>query len=455
MSERLTPRSIALFWLPLAATWLMMGVEGPYLAALIARLPEAKFNLAAHGVSYAFALLVEAPVIMLMSAATALVTDAESFRKLRNFARALGAGATGLLLVVLVPPVHHFLLRDLVRLPAEVADLTYGALWLFLPWPAAIGYRRFLQGVLIRSGRTRLVAYGTVVRVVAMSLAAVAGFTLLDIPGAWVGAMSLSAGVTAEALAARWMAGDTVRRILEAPERAEVAPGLSTSAGESLTYRSIAAFYYPLALTSLIGLTVQPMLTFFMGRAASPVESLAVFPVVQSLSFLFRSVGLSFQDAAIALMGERHRHLPELERFAWGLGLTAAGGMSLVAFTPLSDFWFQTVSGLPPELAAYAVFPTRAIAFLPGLTVLLTLQRAILVNVRTTHPITVATALEVAFIGVGFVVLGWGVGMVGVSAAFGSFVIGRVVANAYLAVRCRRAVLASRGPQGVEGATGR
>ena len=438
MTDRPTPRSIALFWLPLAATWLMMGVEGPYLAAVIARLPDAKFNLAAHGVSYAFALLAEAPVIMLMSAATALVSDAESFRKLRSFARALGVGATGLLLVVLIPQVHRFLLQDLVRLPAEVADLTYGALWLFLPWPAAIGYRRFLQGVLIRSGRTRLVAYGTVVRVAGMSVAALVGFNLLDIPGAWVGAMSLSVGVTAEALAARWMAADTVRRILDAPAGSEAVPGASKEGEDRLTYRSIAAFYYPLALTSLIGLTVQPMLTFFMGRSASPVESLAVFPVVQSLSFVFRTVGLSFQDAAIALMGDKHRHLPELRRFATGLGLAAAGGMSLVAFTPLSTFWFETLSGLTPELAAFAVFPARAVAFLPGLTVLLTLQRAILVNVRRTHAITVATALEVGFIGVAFAVLGWGFDLVGVSAAFASFVVGRVVANAYLAVRCRQ-----------------
>lgn len=449
MTDRPTSRSIALFWLPLAATWLMMGIEGPYLAAVIARMPDATFNLAAYGVSYAFALLVEAPVIMLMSAATALVTDAESFRKLRNFARALGGFTTATLLVVLIPSVHTFLLRELVRLPPEVADLTYGALWLFLPWPAAIGYRRFLQGVLIRSGRTRLVAYGTVIRVVAMSLTAVVGFAILDIPGAWVGAMSLSAGVTAEALAAHWMAAGTVNRILDAPAEAEDVPldgpGRSGSgAGARLTYRDIAAFYYPLALTSLIGLTVQPMLTFFMGRTASPVESLAVFPVVQSLSFLFRSVGLSFQDAAIALMGERHRHLPELERFAVGLGLGAAGGLSLVAFTPLSGFWFETLSGLTPELAAFAVFPARVIAVLPALTVMLTLQRAILVNVRTTHPITVATALEVGFIAVSFIVLGWGVGMVGVSAAFAAFVVGRVVANTYLHVRCRRAVADSR-----------
>lgn len=434
MTDRPTPRSIALFWAPLAATWLMMGVEGPYLAAVIARLPEAKFNLAAHGVSYAFALLVEAPVIMLMSAATALVTDGASFRKMRNFAHALGAGATALLLVVLIPPVHAFLLRDLVNLPPEVADLTYGALWLFLPWPGAIGYRRFLQGVLIRSGRTRLVAYGTVIRVLAMSLAALAAYHLTDMPGAWVGALALSSGVTAEALAARWMAAGTVRDILQA----EPAP---LEAGSSeLTYGSIASFYYPLALTSLIGLTVQPMLTFFMGRSASPVESLAVFPVVQSLSFIFRTLGLSFQDAAIALMGERHRHLPELERFALGLGVAASAGLTLVAFTPLSVFWFETLSGLTPELAAFALFPARIIAPLPALTVLLTLQRSILVNVRRTRPITVATAIEVGFIATTFAVLGWGLDLVGVSAAFAAFLVGRVASNTFLALRCRRVI---------------
>ena len=41
------------FWLPLQATWLMMSVEGPFLAAVIARLPEPKFNLAAYGVAFA------------------------------------------------------------------------------------------------------------------------------------------------------------------------------------------------------------------------------------------------------------------------------------------------------------------------------------------------------------------------------------------------------------------
>ncbi len=150
----------------------MMAVEGPFIAAIIARLADPKFNLAAYGVAFAFALLVEAPVIMIMSASTALVEDASSFRRLRNFTYALSAGVTGVMLLLLVPSVFRFVMQDAIALPNEVARPTYVALWILLPWPGAIGYRRFYQGLLIRHGRTRLVAYGTVLRLATMATTA-------------------------------------------------------------------------------------------------------------------------------------------------------------------------------------------------------------------------------------------------------------------------------------------
>jgi len=418
--ERRTARSILLFWLPLAATWMMMAVEGPFLAAIIARLADPKFNLAAYGVAFAFAILVEAPVIMLMSASTALVEDSRTYRRLRNFANVLNVGSTGLLILVLLPGVYTALMEGLVGLPPEVARLTRGSLLILLPWPAAIGYRRFLHGLLIRSGRTRLVAVGTVLRLVGMSGTATLLFVFTDLPGAWVGAGALSAGVVVEAIAARFMAAATVRELL-ARER-----GVDDDSPAHDGYLAISKFYYPLALTSLIGLTVQPLLTFFMGRAPAPLESLAVFPVVHSLSFLFRALGLSFQEAAIALMGKRFEHYPELARFATVLGLAASGALALVAFTPLADFWFITVSGLTPELAAFAITPTRILAPLPALSVLLSFQRAVLVQGRRTRPITVATVIEVATIAALFPLFGWGIGMVGVTAAVIAFVAGRV-----------------------------
>jgi progressive ankylosis protein len=415
----------------------MMALEGPFLAAIIARLADPAFNLAAYGVAFAFGILIESPVIMLLSASTALVVDRDSYLRLRNFANALNVGCTVLLLIVLIPWIYDPLMRGLLNLPDDVASLTYGALWLLLPWPAAIGYRRFIQGVLIRTGRTRLVAIGTVLRLVGMAATALALFLFTDLPGAWVGTLSMTIGVSVEAVAARVMAIRTIRDLLQGP-------GLVGSDEAPLGYTAIARFYYPLALTSLIGLTVQPLLTFFMGRAPAPVESLAVFPVIHALSFLFRALGLSFQEVAIALLGPRSKHFPELARFATALALAAAAGYALIAFTPLATFWFETVSGLSPDLAAFAITPARILVVIPALSVLLSLQRAVLVQDRHTRPITIATALELGFVALVFLALGWWAELVGVVAASIAFAAGRIASVGYLVPQMARALRSPR-----------
>ena len=407
----------------------MMAAEGPFLAAIIARLPSPEFNLGAYGVAFALAILIEAPVIMLMSAATSLVKDRISYLKMRNFSRGLILGTTLLLLIVLVPGVYRWLTETLLQLPTEVADLTYGALWFFLPWPSAIGYRRFLQGVLIRAGKTRLVAMGTLIRLFAMTVAALLGYLLLDIPGAWIGGLALGTGVTVEAIAARFMAAETVRELLAE----ETDSGYT---GHTVTYRAIATFYLPLALTSMIGLTIQPLLTFFMGRSVAPVESLAVYPVVHSLSFFFRSMGFAYQDAAIALIGEQFEHYRELRRFCFTLGAVATAGLALVAFTPLFQLWFIALSGLTPELTSFALVPARIIVPLPFLSVLLSFQRAILVEGRRTQHITWASVIEVTAVAVLFLTLGFGFEVVGATAAFTAFLGGRLLSTVYLAPGC-------------------
>ena len=355
------------------------------------------------------------------------------YRRLRNFAQGCNALATILLLVVLIPHVYETLALTLLGLPEDVARLTYGALWFFLPWPSAIGYRRFLHGLLIRAGRTRLVALGTILRLGATVGAGLMLYLWFDWPGAWIGAASLSVGVITEAVIARWMAASSIRHVL-------TVPGPTPSAKGFLDYRRILDFYYPLALTSLIGLAAHPMLTFFMGRSRAPLESLAVFPVVHALSFVFRALGLSYQEAAIALVGDELEEHRAVSRFGMWLGAGVTAGIALIAFTPLFDVWFLHISGLTDELAAYARVPAMVLLPLPALSVWLSVQRAILVQGRRTKAITVATALEVSAIAIVFVTLGWGLDLVGVTAAIFAFVGGRLTANVYLAGRVRRLV---------------
>ena len=421
----LTTRKIFVFWIPLAATWLMMAFEGPFLAAIIARLAEPKYNLAAYGVAFSFALIIEAPIIMIMSASTALVKDRDSFVKLRRFTHSLNATITAIMLIVLIPPIFTFITMNLIELPERVARLTHLSTMILIPWPGVIGLRRFYQGILIRSHLTRRVAYGTLIRLMTMTLTALLLFFFFDLPGAAVGATALCLGVTVEAIASRLMARASVRRL-------PATPAESTTTDKLLTYWAIARFYYPLALTSMLGLGVYPLVTFFMGQSRYALESLAVFPVINSLVFIFRSLGLSYQEVAIALMGERFEGYYVVRKFAFFLGMATIGGLSVIGFTPIAEVWFRHISGLSAELTRFALLPTQILAVIPGLTVLLCFQRAILVNARTTNPITWATAIEVASIIVVLMIAIQYFDAIGVIAAALAFLLGRSGANTFL-----------------------
>jgi O-antigen/teichoic acid export membrane protein len=429
-TENLTYKKIFLFWGPLALTWLMMSVEQPFLVAVIARLGDAKHNLAAFGIAFSFALIIEAPVIMLMSASTALVGDSNSLKKMKRFTDLLNASVTIIQLLILIPPVFNFIVQDLMEVPDEVAQITYYSLALLLPWPAAIGYRRFYQGILIRNNLTRRVTYGTLVR---LSAIAAAGLLLYKtgMKGAYVGSLTLSIAVMLEAVASWVMARKTVSS-LQAGEANDGNGYDLTTQGEPLRYRFIARFYFPLALTSLLSLGVNPFVTFFMGRSQLPVESLAVLPAVNGLVFIFRSMGLSFQEVNIALIGARKQNYRKLRNFAIFLGTAVTILLAAIAFTPLARLWFENVSGLTYDLSEMAYLPVRIMILLPALSVLLSFQRSTLVVAGRTRPISVATAVElIVIVAVLLASIIW-LDMVGVIAATIAYVIGKSISNIYL-----------------------
>ena len=418
-------RTVLAFWAPLAATWLMMAVEGPYVAAIIARLADPTRNLAAYGVAFSFAFMAEAPIIMMMTAANALVADRQSLVALRGFAFRLNVALTVAMAVGLLPPIFRFVTDRLIGLPPDIAHLTHAATALLLPWPAAIGYRRFYQGILVRHHLPQRVAYGTVVRLVTMSVVAAGLAMATSLAGACIGSLSLCAGVLAEAAASRWMARGIVARLLDGggQSRAPLTPG------------DIRRFYVPLALTSLLAIAVNPLITFFLGRSRSPIESLAVLPVVAGLVFIFRSGAIAYQEVAVALSGGDRGREARIARVALGLAGASAVALGGVLFTPLGHAWFTRVAGLSPQLAAFAIWPARLLALVPALDYMLGLRRALLVVARRTRVITAATAVEAVTIGV---VLAAGIGLldlVGATAAAAAVLIGRLGGNLYLYAR--------------------
>lgn len=431
-------RSILVFWAPLAATWLMMAVEGPYVAAIIARLADPTHNLAAYGVAFSFAFMAEAPIIMMMTAANALVADRSSLVTLRRFMIRLNAGLTFAAIIAIVPPVFRLMAVRLIGLPPEIVGLTHQAACFLILWPAAIGYRRFYQGILVRHHLPRRVAYGTVIRLVTMSVVAAALALLTSMPGATIGALALALGVLAEAGASRWMARAIVRRILDAPPNPAATP---------LTMRDVTRFYVPLALTSMLAIVVNPLVTFFLGRSRSPIESLAVLPVVTGFVFIFRSGAIAYQEVAVALSGQEPARQRLIAKVAVSLAAGSAAVLGVILFTPIGAAWFTVVSGLTPELARFAIWPARILALVPALDYMLSLQRAMLVLARRTRVITAATVVEGTAI---LTVMVVGIGVmhgVGALAAATAVLTGRASGNAFLLLSGRiRKDAGIRGP---------
>ena len=244
--------------------------------------------------------------------------------------------------------------------------------------------------------------------------------------GASIDAVALSVGVVVEAIASRVMTTGVVSAVLareRAPER-KTDPILRLS--------GLSRFYTPLALTSVLALGVQPLVTFFMGQSRHALESLAVLPVVHGVTFIFRAIGLSYLEVVVALLSDQRQHYRQIRNFGCALAVCAVAGLSSIAFTPVARVWLQDISGLTSELVTYALPPIQILAVFPALSVLLSVQRGTLVHARRTPPITWATLLEVTTVGIALTVGIHVLDFVGATAAAVAILCGRIVGNAWL-----------------------
>ncbi len=384
MTEPLTQRRVLRLWLPLAAMWLLMSLEQPTLSAVIARLPEPTLNLAAYGLTFAFALIIESPVIMFLTLGTALARSRQAYRVLMRFTHLMAWGLTGLHLLLGLSPLYAWILAEVVGAPAEVIEPSRIAFLLMTPWTGAIAYRRMWQGVMIRYGRTQALFVSTAIRLVTTAGVALAGLSVGTIAGASVAGLAISAGVLADAAAAGVLVRPVLRQHLAVDRPGDFI----------LQWPYLLRFYTPLAMTSLINLAAQPIVSLGLSRGPMPLESLAVWPVVSGLTFLLRSGGVAMQEVVVALLADQSTYRA-LRRFSHSLALALTSIAALVTLTPLANLWFTGVAGLPDDLAALARVPAALLVLVPALTVLTSWQRGVLVYFSRTGAITIATTINI------------------------------------------------------------
>jgi intracellular septation protein A len=326
-------------WLPLVASWMLMSIELPAINAIVARLAYPEISLAAYGgVVYPIALIIEAPVIMLLAASTALSRDWDSYKRLRKITLWMGGSLMALHVLIAITPMFDFITNVLLQAPPEVVEPARQGLLFLSPWTFAIAFRRFQQGTMIRHGHSKMVGQTTFVRLITVALVLLIGFLLKTIPGTILAGSAQGLGVTAEAI----YAGLAVRKLRPL---IKAAPPVK----EPLTLKRFSAFYLPLALTSSLWLLWQPLISAAVSRMPNPLESLAVWSVITGLLFMFRSPGVAYNEVMVALLEERDSK-QALRRVARNIAIGTTLVILVFVLTPLSQLWLQHIAALLPDL---------------------------------------------------------------------------------------------------------
>jgi hypothetical protein len=389
-------RKIFTTWWPLAASWILMSLELPALSAVIARLPNPDINLAAYGgVVFPLALIFESPIIMLLAASTALSKDCASYRRLRTYAMRAGLILTTIHMLVAFTPLYYVVVAGIIGAPKEIVEPARLGLMIMTPWSWSIAYRRFNQGVLIRSGHSKAVGLGTIVRLSSNLVVLTIGYLLGNVPGIVVGTSAVACGVISEAI----YAGFAVRPVLHHSLRFEpvVEPPLN--------WQVFSVFYFPLVMTSLLSLLANPIGSAALSRMPLALGSLAVWPVITGLIFILRSLGIAYNEVVVALLDECGAY-PYLKRFADLLAATTTILLLVVTATPVSHLWFQGISALRPDLAELAQSGLWFALPLPALSVLQSWYQGTILFSKRTNGITESVII---YLFTSLVVLGAGV----------------------------------------------
>lgn len=378
-------RRIYSTWWPVAASWILMGVEMPLIAAVLGRLPDSEVQLAAYGgLVFPVSLLIESPVIMLLAASTRLSDSTANYRFLRRFSRILGYGLTAVHGLIAFTPLFDLMIVPIISPPPEVIESSRLGFQLMLPFTAAVAERRFHQGLLIRFGRQRQVGAGTIVRLIATVIPLAIALWVGSSQGAAFAALAVSAGVISEAVFARIGA-----------RFVETGPLREATSDRILDLRTTISFYTPLALTSVISLASYSIASAGMNQMPFALASLALWPAVSGLNFFTRSSGVAFNEVAVRHAGDPGGRTALL-RFALVTGGLFSLLVGIIAFTPLGHAWYVTLEGSSPDSMHLATLATITMIPMPILSFLASHWQGLLVDAHRTRPISEGVGVGLA-----------------------------------------------------------
>ncbi len=370
----LTLRRLLQVYLPLAVSWMMMAAESPICTGFVNRLPDQRVQLAALLILFGTSLFIESPVIDLLATSTTLARNRQNYGAIRRFALWMMALAGGVHVLVAATPLFDVVFKGLLLQSDDVANALRLPMLIMIPWSPAIGWRRHMQGLLIRNGITKPIGIGTSLRVSSVLTIATLLFLTHRLPGAVVAACAMASSVSIEAVYMHYV----VHRVL---------PDIrwSEEPHANLGQRDLARFHFPLTASTMVMLTAGPLTGRALAQSPHSLLALDSWQVASTLIFLLRTVTFALPEVVIANWREG-QGARLLSRFCIGVGLSMSLLIVVMWLTSLDKTFFERATLATPDVAGMARQAFLLCALLP----LVNAGTSYVKGILTAHHVTVS-----------------------------------------------------------------
>lgn len=337
------------FYWPLALTGIVALLANQLQNATLARYPDPARELATFAIATGVFHLFDAALIFLPQMVNVLARSRAAARRCLRFTVTVCLSMTVPVLVLAIPAIGRPALRALFHIEGETLDAVLIYLLLLSPNILMLGLRHYYNGRIVQSRRTGWV---TVLNTVYLAIV----WILLATGRAagWRATVTLAvAPLVASAIhlaLLRTVAGRVCDREFHG-ETGEV------------RWTEINAFFWPVALTSVMFSLTRPILYLFLARLPDPAPIIASMRVGFDFAMIFHNLLNQFRHL-FATFGKDD--LAGVRRFMIRVTVAVIAGMGLVAATPISTFVLQRWIGVQGEVLRQSRQVLMAMCLLPA-----------------------------------------------------------------------------------------
>jgi hypothetical protein len=385
-----------------------MAWEGQIAMALVGLMPDNKVLQSGFLLVMGLAIFIESPVIDLLSTGTTLGTTKARFHKITRFTLILMAWVTFAHCAVVFTPLYNIVAIKILDAEPEAARAAWqGLAWMPI-WSACVGWRRYRQGIMIRAGITKLISWGTLIRIVSLTISGAALYYSGTLSGLALIGCSFTISVLAEAAYIHLVSQPIIAnlpsehpplRVSGEGAGGEVIP--SDEPGQNLkelpkdlSFLDLAKFHIPLTVGTMLMLTAPVLVTRALNLTPEPILATAAWQVAATVGWLFRTITFALPEAIISLYHKSRERI--LANFCLKIGLTVTILMVALHLLKLDIAIFRAAFKCDQQVAEIAAVAFIWTAPLPLLNSVMAYYRGLL----TIHEVTIArfAAILVALI---------------------------------------------------------